>query len=78
LSQAKTTGAVVTAEEHQIWGGLGSAVARTLSAAHPVPVECVAIQDTYAESGKPEELFSKYGLTASHIASAARRVVKRK
>ncbi len=76
--QAKITGAVVTAEEHQIWGGLGSAVARALARSHPVPMEFVAIQDTYAESGKPEELFDRYGLTARHIVEAVRRVLKRK
>lgn len=76
--QAKRTGAVVTAEEHQIWGGLGSAVARALALKHPVPMEFVAIQDTYAESGKPEELFDKYGLTARHIVQAARRLLQRK
>ncbi len=78
VSQAKVTGAVVTAEEHQIWGGLGSAVARILAKTQPVPVEFVAIQDTYAESGKPEELFAKYGLTSQQIVQAARRVVTRK
>ncbi len=75
---ARRTGAVVTAEEHQIWGGLGSAVARTLARQHPVPMEFVAIQDTYAESGKPEELMAKYGLTSRHIAEKARQVLQRK
>ncbi len=77
-AQAKTTGAIVTAEEHQIWGGLGSAVSRAVSRSHPVPMEFVAIQDTYAESGKPEQLFEKYGLTAAHIVQAVRRAVTRK
>lgn len=76
--EARRTGAVVTAEEHQIWGGLGSAVARVLAQDRPVPMECVAIQDTYAESGKPRELFEKYGLTARHIILAAQRVLSRK
>ncbi len=78
LSQAKATGAIVTAEEHQIWGGLGSAVARMVARTHPVPMEFVAIQDTYAESGKPEELFEKYGLTSQHVVEAVRRVLERK
>ena len=78
VSQAKATGAVVTAEEHTIWGGLGSAVSGALSRKQPVPMEFVAIQDTYAESGKPEELLEKYGLTARHVVQAAERVVKRK
>lgn len=78
ISQASHTGALVVAEEHQIWGGLGSAVARAVAKEHPVPMEFVAIQDTYAESGKPEELFQKYGLTAQHILQAAQRVLARK
>ncbi|MBI1953458.1 MAG: transketolase family protein [Candidatus Omnitrophica bacterium] len=76
--QAKATGAIVTAEEHQVWGGLGAAVSQAVARRHPVPMEFVAIQDTYAESGKPEELMEKYGLTASGIVQAARRVLKRK
>lgn len=78
VSLAAKTGAVVTAEEHQSWGGLGSAVSRLLSERRPVPVGCVAIQDTYAESGKPDELLEKYGLTATHIVKAAQQVVRRK
>jgi len=78
LAQAKATGAFVTAEEHQIWGGLGSAVARVVAKGHPVPMEFVAIEDTYAESGKPEELFERYGLTWRHIAAAVKRVIERK
>jgi transketolase len=78
LAQAKATGALVTAEEHQIWGGLGSAVARAVAERHLGPIEFVALQATYAESGRPEELFQKYGLTASHIAQAAKRAVERK
>jgi len=73
---ARQTGAIVTAEEHQIWGGLGSAVARVLARRYPVPMEFVAINDTYAESGKPEELLKKYGLTAADIARAVRKVVQ--
>ena len=78
VEQAQATGAVVTAEEHQVWGGLGSAVASALARKSPVPMEMVAIQDTYAESGKPEELMEKYGLTGRNIAEAARRALKRK
>lgn len=78
FSQARATGAMVTAEEHQIWGGLGSAVARVVARTQPIPMEFVAIQDTYAESGKPEDLFEKYGLTARHIVEAVQRVLERK
>lgn len=75
IQEAKKTGRVVVAEEHQIWGGLGSAVARVLSAKQPCRMEFVAIQDTFAESGKSEELLKKYGLTADHIVQAAKRTL---
>jgi transketolase len=78
LEEARRTHALVVCEEHQIWGGLGSAAARVVSQECPVPIEFVAIQDTYAESGKPEELFQKYGLTAAHIVDAVRRVLIKK
>ncbi len=77
-SEAKKTGAFVVAEEHLIWGGLGSVVAQSVSQSSPVPIEFVGINDTYAESGKPEELFEKYGLTAKQIVRAAERVISRK
>ena len=77
-AQAEATGAIVTAEEHQIWGGLGSATAKVVAERCPVPMEFVAIQDTYAESGKPDELLEKYGLTADRIVEAARRAIRRK
>lgn len=78
IEEAERTRAIVTCEEHQIWGGLGSAVARTLSNHFPTPMEFVAIQDTYAESGLPHELFEKYGLTSKHIVQAAERVLAKK
>lgn len=78
LEEARRTHAFVVSEEHQIWGGLGSAVARTLAEKFPVPMEFVAIQDTYAESGRPDELMEKYGLTAPHIVAAAKRVLAKK
>ena len=78
VSQAKKTGAFVVAEEHSALCGLGSRVAQILSEKCPVPVECVGVQDTYAESASPEELFQKYGLTSQNIAAAARRAVSRK
>lgn len=77
FEEAKKTGHVVVAEEHQIWGGLGSAVATFLGRKHPCKMGFVAIQDTYAESGKPEELFEKYGLTTSHIIKTSKRVLGR-
>jgi len=78
VKQAAATGTVVTAEEHQVWGGLGSAVASALARKSPVPMEMIAIQDTYAESGKPDELMEKYGLTGRRIAEAAKRAIARK
>lgn len=78
LEESRRTHAFVVCEEHQIWGGFGSAVARLLSQASPAAMEFVAIQDTYAESGTPEELFQKYGLTASHIVAAAKKVLAKK
>lgn len=78
VSAAQATGAIVTAEEHLLSGGLGSRVADVLSRRHPVPVEMVGIKDTYSESGLPDELFEKYGLTARHIAQAVQTVLKRK
>lgn len=75
---AQKTGAVVTAEEHMIWGGLGSVVSQALSRLAPVPAEFVGIGDTYAESGKPEELLEKYGLTSKALVEAAERVLSRK
>lgn len=78
LKAAKETGAIVTAEEHQILGGLGGAVAEILVQNHPVPVEMIGIKDTFGESGTPEELAERYGLTANHINIAAQKVLKRK
>ncbi len=74
---ASKTGRVVVAEEHQIWGGLSSTVARELSSFCPVPMEFVAIEDTYAESGPGYELLEKYGLTAPAIVDAANTVIER-
>ena len=78
IKAAAETGAIVTAEEHLEHGGLGSAVARVLARHHPVPIEFVAIQDTYAKSGKPAELLQRYGLTAKDIEQAVHRVIKRR
>lgn len=78
IAQAQKTGAVVTAEEHSIIGGLGSAVAEVLSENYPVPLVRVGIQDTFGESGRPEELLVKYGLTAQDIVKAATKVITRK
>jgi transketolase len=72
------TGCLVTAEDHNIHGGLGSAVAEAVVQNRPCPIEMVGVQDTFGESGEPEELAEKYGLTGTYIAAAARRALKRK
>lgn len=78
VKAVEETGALVVAEEHIAAGGLGAQVAATLAATAPAPVEFVNLGDRYAESGKPDELFEKYGLTAHHVALAAERVLQRK
>lgn len=75
ISSAKKTGAVVTCEEHNVIGGLGSAVCEVLSENCPVIVKRVGVMDTFGESGKPAELLKEYGLTAGNVASAVREVV---
>jgi len=78
IKAAKETKAIVTCEEHQIIGGLGSAIAEVVTQNHPVPIEFIGISDTFGESGKSEELMDKYGLTSEHIMKAAKKVIKRK
>lgn len=75
---AKETGAVVTAEEHQIAGGLGSAVAEALARHHPVPQEFIGMHDTFGESGEPAELLHAYQMDTEAIVDAVLRVLKRK
>jgi transketolase len=69
---ARETGAFVVAEEHLAHGGLGSVVAMTIAEIHPVPIRYVNIGDQFGESGAPDALIEKYGLTAAHVAKAAR------
>ena len=76
IKSAKKTGAIVTAEEHNVLGGLGGAVAEAVSEAHPVPIVRVGIHDTFGESGEHLELMAKYGLTSREIAQAARTIVR--
>ena len=78
VAAARKTGAVVTAEEHQIFGGTGSAVAECLSQHCPVPMEMVGVKDTFGESGAGAELMKKYGLTSDAIIDAAKRVLLKK
>lgn len=78
IASAKKTGSVVTAEEHNYLGGLGESVARVLSENAPTPLEMVATQDTFGESGTPAQLMEKYGLNAAAIVKAAKKVIARK
>ena len=78
IASAKKTGAVVTAEEHQVTGGFGSAVMEVLSQHYPVPIEMVGIMDTFGESGQPRELMEKYGITSKDIVEKVKKVMARK
>lgn len=78
VQSAQNTGAIVCAEEHLISGGLGAAVAQVVAEHSPVPMGFIGLKDTYAESGQPDELFNKYGLTAEHIVDEIEKTVKRK
>jgi len=78
LASASKTKCVVTAEEHQMLGGLGESIAGTLARKLPVPMEMVAVNDTFGESGKPELLMKKYGLTADDIVASALKAIERK
>jgi transketolase len=78
IKAATETGAIVTAEEHLEHGGLGSTIVRLTAQHQPVPVEFVAIKDTYAKSGKPADLLQRHNLTARDIEQAVRTVIKRK
>ncbi|NFO74174.1 transketolase family protein [Clostridium botulinum] len=75
IKAAKETGAIVTAEEHSIIGGLGSAVSEVLCEEMPVPVLKVGIEDTFGESGKPEQLLKAYGLTTEKLVEKAKKAI---
>lgn len=78
VEAARETGAVVTAEEHSVIGGLGSAVCEALAEGCPAPVERVGLRDVFGQSGTAEELLDYYGLTPAHLVEAAERVLQRK
>lgn len=78
INSVKKTGAIVTAEEHNYFGGLGESIARTLTSRYPVPQEFIATQDTFGESGTPAQLMEKYGLNDKAIERAVFKVIKRK
>lgn len=76
LKHAKECGAVVTAEEHSVYGGLGGAIAEVLAQEYPVPIRMVGVQDRFGKSGKPEELMELYGLTSKDIISTAKEALE--
>lgn len=78
IKAAKETGAIVTAEEHQLFAGMGSAVSEVIVKNLPVPIEMIGINDTFGESGEPDELMEKYGLRSINIIDAVKKVIKRK
>lgn len=78
IKAASDTGAIVTAEEHQVQGGLGSAVAEVVVNHCPVPMAMIGVEDRFGESGKADDLLKAYGLTAAHIAETALQLYKRK
>jgi transketolase len=78
LTSVRKTGCAVTCEEHQINGGLGDSVAQVLARFNPSPLEYVAVNDSFGESGKPTDLLKKYGLSAENIVAKAEVAIKRK
>jgi transketolase len=78
ISLAKNTGAIVTVEEHQIVGGLGSSVAECLAQSHPTTMRFVGVRDKFGQSGTPDELFRHYGLDETSIISAVKKILAKK
>ena len=78
LQLAKETKGLVVIEEHLTHGGLGSGIAQLLGQRQPTQVECIGLNDTYAESGKPDELLKRYGLSADHLMEVAERLLSKK
>ena len=78
VALAKETNAIVTVEEHQVMGGMGSAIAECLAEHHPTPMEFIGVRNLFGQSGTPEELIEHYGMGTSHIIDAVQKVIKRK
>jgi len=78
VEAAERTGAVVTAEDHQVMGGMGSAIVEILAKNQPVPIEMIGVQDRFGESGSPEELMKEFRLLAKDIKTSVKKVLKRK
>jgi transketolase len=78
IASISKTGCAVTAEEHNVLGGLGDSIAQTAAKSFPIPIEMIGTQDTFGESGKPTELLKKYGLDTEFIVAAAEKAMARK
>jgi transketolase len=78
IASITKTGCAVTAEEHNVLGGLGDSIAQTAAKSKPVPIEMIGTQDTFGESGKPTDLLKKYGLDTEFIVAAAEKAIARK
>ena len=78
VASIKKTGCAVTAEEHNVLGGLGDSIAQVAAKEFPIPIEMIGTQDTFGESGKPTELLKKYGLDTEFIVAAAEKAIGRK
>jgi transketolase len=78
VREARAAGCAVSVEEHQIAGGLGSAIAEALAQEAPVPQEFIGVRDRFGQSGEPKELIEHYGMGASHIIAAVKKAVSRK
>ena len=78
LQSVQKTGCVVTIEEHQAMGGMGSAVSEILSQNYPAPMEIIGVKDRFGESGEPAQLLEAFDLTAKNIIEAAKKAIKRK
>jgi len=78
IKSAEDAGAVVTVEEHQVTGGMGSAVAEVLAKKYPVPLEFIGVQNRFGESGAPQELIEVFGMGVKDIKEAVKRVISRK
>jgi transketolase len=77
IKAARETGRIICAEEHQVTGGLGSAVAECLARNYPVPIGFVGMPDSFGESGKPRELMDKYGMSGNQIIKSAENLLKK-
>lgn len=78
VASARDCGAIVTVEEHQVQGGMGSRVAEIVAGAYPVPIEFVGVHDRFGQTGTPQELVREYGMDAASILAAVKRVIRRK